>query len=191
MKPSYTVLGIIALGILIGMYASRPTAPRQGPWRSEADLWEIGRSQSAGLDGATVHVHSAAEFEGKTWIEPLNRCHLICVDVEFTNYQDGFDLDDVDVIDAESNENLGSNPDMYLIDAEGNPLPQEAPWPEQRKSIRVLLIYAVPDATRRIKLGYWNKTMTPEPILVRREPRILDFSDYKPKATEKALREQR
>ena len=59
MKPGHWLISIVVLGIGIGVYSSRPTAPPERLPGLESELLQISRKQRTGLDGATVKVHSA------------------------------------------------------------------------------------------------------------------------------------
>ncbi|MCA9027403.1 MAG: hypothetical protein KDA86_19490 [Planctomycetaceae bacterium] len=126
----------------------------------------VSREQSQGLNDAKVTVHRAYEYSGYTWLEPIEIAKLIAVDVEFRDYNQGLDLDDVDIIDGDSNENYGSDPHIASLTLDGTLSPDvdDSSWPDDLGPLRVLLIYAFPKDSKTIKLGYWGQELTPKPI---------------------------
>jgi hypothetical protein len=138
------------------------------PEAMRSELAGLSTLQSAGLDEATVEVHRAYSSPADAFrLEaPQRKDHkVVVVDVTFKNVAEGFDLDDVDIINTRSGENYGSDPDMYGVLADGQigdinereVLKPGAAW-------HVLLVYAVPDRCDAIRLGYWGKTVTAESI---------------------------
>lgn len=116
----------------------------------------IGSIQADALKDAKVSVHRAYLYEGYSWFEPAPDQRLVAVDVEFVNYLRGFDLDDVDVIDADSNENYGSDPYIGELTPAGERA-FDAP-------IRRILVYSIPKSCKAIKLSYWNQLLTPDGV---------------------------
>ncbi len=132
-------------------------------------LEDVAREQSQGLADASITVHRAYDYAGPSWLEPIEGAKLIAVDVEFTGYADGFDLDDVDLIHGNTAETYGSDPDMGLLDAEGQMVANQNDddvWPRRPRPLRVLLVYAAPTSLKSLKLGYWGETITPEAVVL-------------------------
>jgi hypothetical protein len=129
-------------------------------------LENVSREQSQGLKDAHVTVHRVYEYKGYTWIEPIETAKLIAVDVEFRNYNQGLDLDDVDVIDGRSDENYGSDPHIanLTLDGELAADTDDSSWPDDLGPLRVLLIYALPKNSKTVKLGYWGQELTSKPV---------------------------
>lgn len=117
----------------------------------------VAEEQARGLDDAEVIVHRAYNYHGFSWIEPVEGAKLAAVDVELANYGNGFDLDDIDIIDGETDENYGSDPDIVFLMDDGKPFPDNQPTQDFGEPIRVLLIYAVRESTESIKLSYWGR----------------------------------
>jgi hypothetical protein len=126
----------------------------------------VSREQSQGLKVANVIVHRAYEYQGYSWIEPVDVAKLIAVDVEFRDYTRGLDLDDVDIIDGQSNENYGSDPHIVNLTLDGTLAADiyDSSWPDDLGPLRVLLIYAFPKKSNTVKLGYWGQELTPQRI---------------------------
>lgn len=123
---------------------------------------------SLGLRKAKVIVHRVYEYHGYPSIDALDTARPIAVDVEFREYDRGLDLNDVDIIDGESNENFGSNPFIARLTLQGeiSSKPEDSSWPENLEPMRVLLIYAFPAKANTIKLSYLGKELTAKPITI-------------------------
>jgi hypothetical protein len=134
-----------------------------------AALRENAQLQSKGLKAASTEVHRAYVYNDDNGyfdsIDLGDGFRIIAVDVTFRNYADGFDLDDVDIIDADTGENFGSDPHLEGIVGDGELADIDDPdvWAGPDR-VRVLLVYAPPKSTSRIKLGYWGDILTPDPI---------------------------
>jgi hypothetical protein len=123
-------------------------------------------SQMEGLMNADVIVHRVYDYRGYTWIEPIEGAKRIAVDVEFRNYRLGIDLDDVDILNGETKENYGSDPDIARLNLDGTLAAdfETAELPVNLGPMRVLLIYAFPESVNAIMLSYWGQELTPKPI---------------------------
>jgi hypothetical protein len=122
--------------------------------------------QSQGLANAVVSIKRAYNYRGFTYMQSVEGAKLIAVDVRFADYQDGIDLDDIDIIDGGTNENYGSDPDIIFLTDEGDPFPDNKPTQDFGEPIRVMLIYAVRETTVSIKLAYWGKEIWKEPYIL-------------------------
>ena len=132
----------------------------------QATIQAVMDSQARGLDGAKVTVHRAYNYQGFSWIEPVEGAKLVAIDVGLADYSVGIDLDDVEIIDGETDENFGSDPDIVFLTDDGEPFSDNQPAQSFGEPIRVLLIYAVRESTGSIKLGYWGKEIMSEPVLL-------------------------
>jgi len=79
----------------------------------------------------------------------------------------------IDIIDGETDENFGSDPDIVFLTGDGEPFPDDQPSQSFGEPIRVLLIDVVRDSTESIKLGYWGKEIVSEPVLLGEDGLIL------------------
>ena len=130
------------------------------PPEVRVELKAIAGQQAEGLKEAVVRVYGAYEYHGYSFIQPVPSARLVAVDVEFSCYNAGFDLDDVDIIDGRTDENYGSDPHIALLSSDGVVQEDDSKWPEAPGPIRVLLIYAMPRESVSVKLGYWGTTLT-------------------------------
>jgi len=129
-------------------------------------LTTVARTQAAGLDGATVTIHSVQEhfeFHGAT---PQPSQKLIVVDVTFKNYRYGFGLAGVELLEAQSGqvESLGGDPHKIFLQENGALMKDQTgshlDGPDDYTGpIRVLLVYSAPKTVRKIALGYWSKVL--------------------------------
>jgi len=117
---------------------------------------EVAERQSQGLKAATTIVHRAFEYRDKSRIQPNDDAKLVAVDVEFRKYDKGFDLDDVDILDGDTNENFGSDPEIKFLNSDGTLSADEPDFDDPTQPIRLLLIYAMPKQAKSIKLEYWS-----------------------------------
>ncbi|MBL8942498.1 MAG: hypothetical protein JNK45_05095, partial [Myxococcales bacterium] len=82
---------------------------------------------------------------------------LVAIDFELDVPGNGFDLDDIDIVDADTHENLGSSPMLQRLDARGEPVDFDDPdVVADNHHFRLLGVWTVPRATRRVELGYWG-----------------------------------
>jgi hypothetical protein len=129
---------------------------------------EAAGGQSRGLDGAKVTVHRAYDYRGYSEIKPNDKSKLIAIDVEFVGYNMNLDLDDVDIVNGQSNDNYGSDPHIIALTQDGAVAadPDDSSWPKDMGPLRTLLVYAVPKDLSSIKLSYWGHELTPAAIPV-------------------------
>ncbi len=132
----------------------------------QATIQTVMDSQARGLDGAKVTVHRAYNYQGFSWIEPVEGAKLVAIDLGLADYSVGIDLDDVDIIDGQTDENFGSDPDIVFLTDDGEPFSDNQPSQSFGEPIRVLLIYAVRESTDSIKLGYWGEEIVSKPVLL-------------------------
>ena len=142
---------------------------------------EVSLVQSQGLKGATCVVSAAYNYPGKTEVEPVDGAKIIGVRVEFRDWKKGFDLDDVDVIDATDNQNYGSDPLIQFLTEQGDFIDDNDPDFDAEGPLHCLLLFAVPKSCRAIKLGYWGSivsaTATP----------LADTGPLRPETSERVL----
>lgn len=173
MKRNY-VIALLLVGLLgcssnqneseIVLVDSETGEQEQVPSEMTGRLEEIANQQAKSLEKASVSVKAAYNYKGYSYIEPVSIAKLIAVDVEFSKYGQNFDLDDVDIIDSDTDENYGSDPQIVLLNKEGEILPDDTEWPEAPGPIRVLLIYAFPKDSKSVKLGYWGSVITDKSV---------------------------
>jgi len=120
------------------------------------------------MEGITTTLHKAYAYQGYSYHDPEAGSKLVGVDVEFGDYGDGLDLDDVELLDGASNEGIGGFPHIELMSQDGQVLQGAADteWPGAGGPLRVLLIFSVPEATNSVKLAYGGGLLTVEPTSI-------------------------
>lgn len=120
------------------------------------------------MEGITTTLHKAYAYQGYSYHDPEAGAKLVGVDVEFGDYGDGLDLDDVELLDGASNEGIGGFPHIELMSQDGQVLQGAADteWPGAGGPLRVLLIFSVPEATNSVKLAYGGGLLTVEPTSI-------------------------
>ena len=81
------------------------------------------RAAAAALDDAKVTAHRAYNYQGYSSQQTLDDAKLVGVDVEFAGTKEGFDLDDVEILDAGSGESFGGKPEIAFLTAKGEVVP--------------------------------------------------------------------
>ncbi len=130
------------------------------------DIEDVARRQSRALVEATTTVHRAFHYRHGGPRASSKDLKFVAVDVEFKGHNRDLDLDDVDIVDGETGENYGSDPEIRLLRPDGSFEQNNAKWETEGDSLRVLLIYAVPERTESIKLEYWGGSLTPKPTRI-------------------------
>jgi len=129
-----------------------------------AALGKVAAAKSKALASATVKVHHAYQYSGPTELQLITTAKTIAVDAEFAGYTDRFKIWDLDIVEGQTNENFGSDPDVAFLDKQGQFATFDGKKVDFTKPIRLLLIYAVPKTTTSVKLSYWGRDLTPKPI---------------------------
>lgn len=113
--------------------------------------------QARGLTGATTIIHRAYEYKGPYPYDRDPDRKLVAVDAEFQVSRRGFDLDDVDLVDAGTNTNYGGSGEINPLDTAG----ELVKWSEKaaKESSRFLFIYSIPPSITTIKLNYWGQDL--------------------------------
>jgi hypothetical protein len=160
LRPLY-VLGLIAA--LGGCTDQRPSAQTvgSGPTNSLQGFAGKGGGPRPALPHKKLEtiVNRAFEFREPSLFEPTDSEKLVAVDVEFRDHRPGFDLDEVDILDGETGENLGSGPEIKFLNFDGTLNPEQSGF-GLGKPIRVLLVYLVPKSLQSVKLDYWGDRIT-------------------------------
>lgn len=130
------------------------------PENVKRKLVEVSKRQSKGLAKAKTIVHRAFHYRQDSIYKPKEGQKLVAVDVEFLGHGKGFDLDDVDIVDAASSANFGSNPEIRLLTVDGHLEQNKSAWKSRKKALRVLLIYVVPKTVKSVKIAYWGSMLT-------------------------------
>lgn len=113
--------------------------------------------QAAGLQGARVELRRAYAYGARASFAPAAGARLVAVDVSIGLSGAGaFDPDDVELVDADSDESFGSDPEIHRLTDSGQAAEWEDPVFTDPDRFRMLLVYSAPRATRRVALSYWG-----------------------------------
>ena len=148
----------IVLAMTLGFVASCSTYTSE----LEEAIDKTAQEQSVGLDGAAIKFHSVLKNESPKWLQIDTLEILVEVDVEFDNFQKGFDLDDIEILDERSGENYGSGP-FVTYESEEDEIAKE----KGKGPTRVTLIYVVPSSTDLVSFIYWGKNLNSRPLNVK------------------------
>jgi hypothetical protein len=132
-----------------------------------AAVVEIARQQSAAFTNGTCVIHQAYRYTGTLPFPRDGTNVYLGLVVELSGYSEHFDLDDVDLIDADTGENLGSDPGIWLLhdqDGAADSGPKE--WPAAPGPATVFLLYERERLPQRVKLGYWEAEIVKQPVAV-------------------------
>jgi hypothetical protein len=157
---------VVLLLILVGC-GRKPSADKSSaadeselPLNVEEAIRDVAARQSQALKGATTLVHRVFRYDRTGIYKPSADEQLVAVDVEFRKYSKGLDLDDVDLVDGDTDENYGSDPEIKRLRPDGkldtNSYDDHAP----SKPLRVLLIYRLPKEVASLQLEYWGDRLT-------------------------------
>ena len=166
MSGCVVVLLVVLVGCSGKPSADKPSAADESklPANVAEAVREVAARQSQALKGATTIVHRAFPFNQNGVYKPSADEQLLAVDVEFQKYSKGLDLDDVDLIDGETDESYGSNPEIKMLRPDGMLSPNSYDDQAPNKPLRVLLIYCVPKKVASVQLDYWGDRLTEAPI---------------------------
>ncbi len=161
------------VGLLVGCLAKpreaaspapvRGLSPEQLPPEVRRAVEATAARQAMAATRMTTTIHRAYNYEGYAWHEESPEGKVVAVDAEFAGYSSAFDLDDIDLVDGDTGENYGSNPEVALLRADGTlAVDEEKEWPQAPKPLRLLLIYSAPRTMKAVKLSYWDRALTPK-----------------------------
>lgn len=119
-------------------------------------------------------VLSAWEYQGRWPVEVPADFKLVAADIELPAPEGGrFDLDDIDIFDADSGESFGSDPEIQRLTAAGELVDDRDPAVEEQGPYRGIFVWAVPRGVRRVNFGYWGEMLFREPVPLGKSDRVL------------------
>ncbi|HEY8142831.1 MAG TPA: hypothetical protein VIG06_09170 [Kofleriaceae bacterium] len=129
--------------------------------------------QAAGLEGARVELRRAWAHGGPASFAPGAGARLVAVDVDIQlSTGGGFDPDDLELVDADRGESFGSDPEIHRLTGDGQVADWDDPVFTDPDRIRMLLVYAAPRATTRIKLSYWGRDVGGAAVIAPSGPNV-------------------
>lgn len=152
--------------------SKQDAAQERVPENLRTTLREVAKKQSTASANAKCAIQEAYLYDGPRPFPRPPNIEVLAVVIEISGYADGFDFDDIDLIDADTGENYGSDPGLWPLTADGL-ADVKAEIPAAPGPATVLLLYGYDKVPRRIKLGYWGKEIVTEPAKVADSGRAL------------------
>lgn len=147
---------------------------------------------SAGTDEYTPakadygKVNSVWEYTGGGGLKAEPGSTLIAADIEFPAPAPGdrFDLDDIDIFDADTGRNFGSGPDIQHLTPAGEFVFEDDPEVKDRRDYRGIFVWQVPAGVKRVNFGYWGDMLFVRPFVVQKSGRTIPESSVSMSALE-------
>lgn len=141
---------------------------------------EVSQRQADGGDRARATLRRAWEYAPPPELDPALNARLVAIELELDIPGTGFDLDDIDIIDAATGENYGSDPLLQCLTPSGEAVDFDDPAVgADDHHVRLLAVWGVPRAVQRVKLGYWQRSISGEIAIgaTRPELRVIDETE--------------
>jgi hypothetical protein len=150
---AWFVLAVLIVAIVPGVLRKQGGLCAADPSPLANAIRAVAREQAAGLRGARTELIRAYEYEGPSQYWKLTpRERMVAVEAIFVDAQLGFDLDDVDFVDADTGANYGSDPLIQGVDSSGRLLDLSDPA-RPVSEFHVLLARPLPTSVRRVILS--------------------------------------
>jgi hypothetical protein len=156
---------VLASMVLLACSEERDDAS-EIPAELQRTFHQVAKLQSTGFIDGTCTVQKAFQYGGVPPFEIEKGNKILGLVVEISGYLESFDFDDIDLIDADTDENLGSYPQIGLMRNDGMADFLAKEWPKAPGPVTVLLLYERDKLPRRIKLAYWGSEIVSQPIEV-------------------------
>lgn len=120
-------------------------------------------------------VNSVWEYTGGGELKAEPGSILIAADIEFPAppADDRFDLDDIDIFDADTGRNFGSGPEIQRLTPAGEFVFEDDPEVKDRKDYRGIFVWQVPAGVKRVNFGYWGDMLFIRPFVVQKSGRTI------------------
>ncbi|HKH46016.1 MAG TPA: hypothetical protein VKM72_15255 [Thermoanaerobaculia bacterium] len=102
-------------------------------------------------------VHAAWVYAGHGDLRAKAGYKLVAADIELPPAE--FDLDDIDIFDAKTGENFGSDPLLYPLTPSGQLVGDDDPEVAGRHDYRGWFIWQVPERVTVVNFGYWGEML--------------------------------
>ena len=117
---------------------------------------------------------AAWEYQGSWPSKVPSDLKLVAAEIELPPPSSGsFDLDDIDIFDADSGEWFGSDPVAQRLTPTGEFVAQDDPEFKDQGAYRGIFIWAVGRNVRRVNFGYWGEMLFKNPVALRPTGRVL------------------
>jgi hypothetical protein len=137
-------------------------SPPPIPPKLAAEVHQASNEQSQALLHAKVTVIRVYLYTGRSEIQFGKDARLVAVEARFEGYGERFDPNEVELLDGESGDSYGTDPEVSLAgDATDSPLDRSA-LPPPPGPLTVRLVYPAAKMASSIKLAYWGMLLTAE-----------------------------
>lgn len=121
------------------------------------EVESVAITQSKALANSTDKVHRVFTYASE---KKLSGNYVpVAVDLEIYNFEKGLDLDDVEIIDANTRTNYGYSTEMYILTDEGYISQNNYDWYLSINHFRTLLIFYIPQSCSAVDLFYWGNAL--------------------------------
>ena len=159
-----SLIGVVPFGC-----SKRPADDEIPP--NVRDVIEVARQQSAAFSNGTCTIRQAFRYTGPLPFARRGANAFLGLIVDVSGYGPHFDFDDIDLIDADTSENLGSNPGLWPLKPDGMAEVDFKELTATPGTAAVILLYERETIPKRIKLGYWGMEIVKEAVEVSAEGR--------------------
>ncbi len=145
---------VAALALSVGCSRTPPSPP------TAPDAYSPAQSDYGALHRAWHH-----PVFGDITLEPGFK--LVAADISLPPPTEGtFDLDDIDIFDAATGENFGSDPLIYRTTPDGAWVDTNDPVVKDDPNYRGVFVWAVPERVKTVNFGYWGGMLFVRPAAV-------------------------
>jgi hypothetical protein len=109
-------------------------------------------------------VNKVWEYKGPLDIEVPPGKKIVAADLELPATTEAFDLDDIDIVDADSGESFGSDELAQRLTATGEPIDDRDPDVDPKGPYRGIFTWVVDARVRRVNFGYWGDLLFRSPV---------------------------
>jgi hypothetical protein len=117
-------------------------------------------------------VLGAWEYTGAWGDPPPAGMKRVAAEIELPS-QGRFDLDDIDIFDADSGEWFGSDPWIQRMTPDGQFVDDRDPVVDPKLPYRGVFIWSVKKSVRRVNFGYWGEMLYTRPVTLAASGKIV------------------
>jgi hypothetical protein len=104
-------------------------------------------------------VNKAWEYKAPIDIEVPAGQKLVAADIELPATTEPFDLDDIDIFDADTGKSYGSDLVAQRLTTDGQPIDDHDPDVDEKGPYRGLFLWVVDARVHRVNFGYWGELL--------------------------------
>jgi hypothetical protein len=126
------------------------------------------------------HVIAVWNYEGTLSEPPSEGMKLVAAELDLPAPEDSFDLDDIDIFDADTGANYGSGAPLQRLTASGDRVDDEDPDVKNDRAYRGIFAWTVPRTVTRVNFGYWGTMLYVKPTAIRAKGPVVGAPDQTP-----------